>query len=951
MVSVRNSKRVAARAPAGAARERARFASCERSGPLGRPRFKVGSRTPERSFSAHPLLALVSAFAGGILSARLANLPLTLCLTTCLFASVVSLVVHAKRAGRASSSRLLLVCFFSAGALLAAIEMRPAGERRLRSFYEDGRLASNDPVELTGVLERPPEAAPDGLLLALRAEGLRFKGREEACEGRVEIFAPFQREDARRDYDALELRRGARLRVIARFTRAERFRNPGVSPVSEFLELRDVDARATLKSPLLVERLDDEAVLLPLVWLDRWRLSLEESIDANFSTATAGTLKAAMLGNRRGLTRASAESHREGGTFHLLVVSGLHVTFVGGAVWLVARRLTRRPLLQWAASVACVWGFAVGVGAAPSVVRASLMFTLATLAPALGRRSASLNATGGAALALLVWRPSLLFDPSFQLTFLSVLAIVALALPLLSKLKDAGEWRPSRTTPHPPLCPAWFTTLGELLFWRERAWRSEMARAGFNCRLFKSRWAARLDRWRAQPPLRYAFSVLVVSTVVQLTLLPLLVLYFHRLSLAAPLLNIFTGALMVAASACALVAVALSWDGRLAAPFVWATEWAARSMEGAVLPFVKLGVASLRLPEYTGAMSAVYVLYLAPLVVLAFALYRWRPVGASPPDDERERDGARLVLHLTSLSLVVVASIIILHPLSAGLPDGRLRVDFLDVGQGDAALLTMPDGTTLLVDGGGRMRFGEGEGDTFETFERDARGIGEAVVSEYLWWRGLDRLNFVLATHADADHIEGLGDVLRNFSVDAAIVGRAPGRDREFARFRDAAERAGVPVRLVGRGDLFRFGAVAVEVLWPPFSSDPGASARNDDSVVLRVRYGRRTFLLTGDVEARAESALLASGDDLTCDVLKVAHHGSRTSSTQSFIDAARPRFAVVPVGLDSPHGHPHEDVVARLLASGARLLTTGESGAITFSTDGEDLKLERFAAAGEGRR
>jgi competence protein ComEC len=159
-----------------------------------------------------------------------------------------------------------------------------------------------------------------------------------------------------------------------------------------------------------------------------------------------------------------------------------------------------------------------------------------------------------------------------------------------------------------------------------------------------------------------------------------------------------------------------------------------------------------------------------------------------------------------------------------------------------------------------------------------------------------------------------------------------------------------VPVHVVARGDRLRLGAVELDVLWPPPAAAAGgegdargAASANDDSLVLRLRYGRRTFLLTGDVESRTERALLAAGDDLRADALKVAHHGSRTSSTDAFVSAARPALAVVSVGLDSPYGHPHAEVLARWRGSGARVLTTGERGMVTVSTDGADLLVETF--------
>jgi competence protein ComEC len=901
----------------------------------------------QTTFSAYPLVMLTAALTCGVLPARAFEPPAALCIVGGTL--VTAFVIIALRRGRlVSAARLLLLAFACAGAALWIIGAGPGGAARLREFYERGRFAPGDPLELTGVLERAPEPAPGGLFLALRVESVRHGGREHACAGRVELFAQVSGARARAEYEALELRRGARLRVMSKLTRADKFRNPGVEPLGELLERRDADARGAIKSPLVIERLDDEAVFLPLAWLDAWRLELLRRFDELFSVETAGLLKAALLGHRHGLSRPTAERFREGGTFHILVVSGLHITFVGGLAWWAAARLTRHTLGRWAAAVACVWTFALAVGAESSVVRAALMFTLAAGAVVLGRRSGALNALGGAALLLLAWRPRNLFDPSFQLTFLSVLAIAGLAWPLLSRLKAVGSWRPTRATPRPPACPTWFLTLGEALFWRERTWKRTQAQATHDYRLFKWPWAARLEGWRVQGPLRYVCGALVVTLAVQLMLLPLQVVYFHRLSLASIALNLFVGALLVALAAAALCALALApWAAQAAAPFVTLAEALARLMTHAVDPLADAGLASLRVPEYAGPASLVYALYFAPLLFLMRELLRWNPFGAR----QTSAAAARRV-RLAAATFVALLLMVVCHPLSAGRPDGRLRIDFLDVGQGDAALLTAPDATTLLVDAGGRPRLGAaGAGpEDAEEFEPDARGIGDRVVSEYLWWRGLDRVNYVLATHADADHAEGLKDVLANFKVDAAFVGRAPDDDEDFARLADSAARAGVPLYTTGRGDVLRFGGARVEILWPPREGLDGGGrlldndeSDNDASVVLRVRLGRRTFLLTGDIEAGAEAALVASGDPLGCDALKVAHHGSRTSSTEAFVSATRPGVAVISVGQDSPHGHPHPAVVARWRASGAQVLTTGGRGTITISTDGDDLKVETF--------
>ncbi|HEX8633978.1 MAG TPA: ComEC/Rec2 family competence protein [Pyrinomonadaceae bacterium] len=903
------------------------------------------------SFNPHPLALLAASFAAGILLARLLAPPLFISLFASALTTLLALLAFKRRRpGLATLS--VVLAFVSVGVALAGVEGRDIGAGRVRRLYEEGRIVSGDPVEVTGLIERAPEFAPDGFYLRLGVEWLRVRGAEQAAGGAVELFAPVRDAGAWGAYEALELRRGARVRVLVALERAEEFRNPGGSSLTEFLERRGVDARGAIKSPWLVERLGDERVALPLVWLEAWREQVRVRLAGLFSAETAGVLQAALLGNRHGLSRASAERFRAGGTFHVLVISGLHISFIGGLALLLMRRVTGRRAVQFFVPCVVLWLYTLAVGAESSVVRAALMFTVVALAPVVGRRGATLNALGGAALALLAYRPAELFDPSFQLTFLSVLGIVALGWPLLERLRAVGSWHPTRATPRPPACPRWFRVLGETLFWNERAWRRELERNVYSYRLFKTGAGVKLARWRVQALARYAFGAMVVSASVQVLLLPLFVVYFHRVSLASVWLNIFVGGLMAASSLGALAALILAPVSAGAAwPFVWLVERMNWLMTHSVDPFARMGVASFRLPEYTGRAAAIYVLYYVPLAVLLFSLARWRPVraeAAAPGADGRALRRRRRARRLAWAGATLCLSLLVLHPLSEGRPDGRLRLDLLDVGQGDAALLTFPNGATLLVDAGGRAEFRPGAGEVEDAtparFERDARGIGEAVVAEYLWWRGRARVDYILATHAHADHMSGLNDIAHNFQVRAALLGRAGAGAAESARLAQTLRGERVPVELVGRGDKLKFGAVEVEVLWPPRAGETSqALSVNNDSLVLSVRYGSRAFLLTGDIERDAEAALVAAGDELRSDVVKVAHHGSRTSSTESFVAAVRPSVAVVSVGLDSPFGHPDKNVVARWRAAGAQVLQTGRSGTITISTDGTDLRVETF--------
>jgi len=409
------------------------------------------------------------------------------------------------------------------------------------------------------------------------------------------------------------------------------------------------------------------------------------------------------------------------------------------------------------------------------------------------------------------------------------------------------------------------------------------------------------------------FGAVVVSASVQLVLLPLMIFYFHRLSLASLLLNIVVSVLLALLVAVAMVALAISnVSAAIAAPLFKLANTIEWTMVHSVDPFSDLGLAAVRLPEYAGHAAIIYALYYLPLLLLVIALSHWRPLSSQ---SERRCKLQRLVIPAAALQLLLL-TILIAHPLSSGRADGQLRVDFLDVGQGDSALVTMPDGTTLLVDGGGRP--------SFSTTNDASRRIGETVVSEYLWWRGLSEVDYILATHADADHVDGLNDVLKNFSVKAALVGP---QTRLETR---------THVETIQAGDVMRFGEVEMDVLWPPVE---GGGSDNNNSVVLRLKLGERTILLTGDIEKATERVL--TQQFLKADVVKVSHHGSKTSSTHDFVRATKPRFAIISVGRNSMFGHPHKEVVQRWESNGAAVMTTGEYGTITVRTDGHNLDVK----------
>jgi len=260
-------------------------------------------------------------------------------------------------------------------------------------------------------------------------------------------------------------------------------------------------------------------------------------------------------------------------------------------------------------------------------------------------------------------------------------------------------------------------------------------------------------------------------------------------------------------------------------------------------------------------------------------------------------------------------------------PPGRLDFVVFDVGQGDALLVRTPQGRTLLVDAGGLAR---GDFD-----------VGARVVAPALRALGVLRLDLLVVTHPHQDHLGGAPAIVRLFRPEAVWIGASGFDDPRLGALEKAAEESGARLLLPRRGLVTHFGGVRLEVLNPAPSREAraraGRSGRsgNDQSLVLRLRFGRRSLLLTGDMEGPAESSLLAEGRPVAADLLKVAHHGSDTSTGEPFLAAVAPGTAVVSVGLFNSWGHPSPRVLQRLETKGVRLFRTDRDGAVRARTDG----------------
>jgi len=253
----------------------------------------------------------------------------------------------------------------------------------------------------------------------------------------------------------------------------------------------------------------------------------------------------------------------------------------------------------------------------------------------------------------------------------------------------------------------------------------------------------------------------------------------------------------------------------------------------------------------------------------------------------------------------------------------------VDVGQGDALVMQFPSGRSLLIDAGGSA----------SSFD-----IGDRVVAPTLWALGVRRLDWLAVTHPDLDHVGGAVSVAATFRPIEIWEGVPVPRDLNRAALHEVAMAQRLSWRQARRDDRLEVGDVTIDVLNPRAPDWERQRVRNDDSLVLRIRYGGVELLLTGDISAAIERELLAaSGGERPLRVLKVAHHGSRTSSSRAFLDRYAPVAALVSVGRGNTFGHPAPDVMAGLRQVRTRVFRTDRDGAVTVETDGRELRVRTW--------
>jgi competence protein ComEC len=404
-------------------------------------------------------------------------------------------------------------------------------------------------------------------------------------------------------------------------------------------------------------------------------------------------------------------------------------------------------------------------------------------------------------------------------------------------------------------------------------------------------------------------DTLIISACVQFALALPMVSYFHRLSATGLSANIIVIPLLSLVVPFGFAAIATGWHplAALTAFLLHLAEWVA-AWHVRFEPAWRIAA----LPRW------IAIAFSISLVLLALSIRR-----------------KKFVVPAFVLALCTFV-VLLWQPWPVDRKPGTLELTAIDVSQGDSLLLVFPDGETMLVDAGG-----------FPGMERMKRkpqiDMGEDVVSPYLWSRHIKHLDYTVLTHGHSDHMAGLAAVLDNFHPRSLWIGAEP-ETAAWDIVRQHAHADGVRILALNRNSApVRIGGTDIRFLAPAPDYAPAVAPGNNDSLVFEVRYGQRSILMTGDAEKPIEADMVDSGLLQPVTILKVGHHGSRTSSSEPFLEQLQPRFAFISDGYLNQFHHPNPDVMERLTEHHTQIFRTDQRGLLTFRTDGKRVEIETY--------
>lgn len=739
-------------------------------------------------------------------------------------------------------------------------------------------IADGAMLTIQGRLAREPERFPDKIRLYVDASrALEKADHPFRMHGTVRVTS----------LDSGAWRIGDEVRVSGRIRSPRNFGDPGEFDYENFMARSGIAATMLAAghgpSGASIEVLSHHPTF-PASDIESIRSSIAVFIDRTLDDPAASEMRALIIGDRGGIDRRMHETFGRTGMAHMLVISGLHLSMVAGAMFALVRMLILViPALGergWAnkgaalAAALAVCAYAAIAGHHVSTTRALVMVLAYMLAVIIGRPREAVASLALAAIVICIAIPGSSADIGFELSFASVLSIV----------------------------------LGMRRF------------SAFISRRRTERGFAGISPSHGEIAWEWALGYLAVSFWAMLGVAPLTAFYFNQLSIVGLAANAVVVPIMgFGGTVLGLAAAAMSfvWYApaalmmRVAGKFIAAgnllTHWFADWPMGWVRVFTPT-------PLEIG---------LAYAALLVWLLWPIAPTRDADPDEESQPTASRLAMRHAIAAAVALAILV-----DAGFWareryfNPSLRVTFLAAGEGDAAVVRFPGSRVMLVDGASAWR----------DFD-----LGERLVARYLWSEKIMHVDVLALSHPDQDHFGGFDFIARNFSPGEFWTVGAASRDESYERLLAILVELGIPIKVVHSSAIQESGAT---VYLMSGAAKPGVS-RNNGSMVMKVEFAGASVLFTGDLEAEGEKELLRRGGTVKSTVLKVPHHGSRSSSSPQFVAAVDPSIAVFSLGYHNRFHFPAPGVIDRYRTAGAKIFRTDLDGAICVTVD-----QSRFSAA-----
>ena len=740
--------------------------------------------------------------------------------------------------------------------------------------------------KITGVVIDNPIKKKNRLKFILKIHTLERQGKNNRVMGRIKITV-FK--------NLPMLSPGDKISFSSYIKSIRNFNNPGGFDYKRYMAFKNVWGSAYTPGDklLIVERYADKGILNKI---EKKRNSIASLIDSVGPGLENQILKALVVGKREGVSDSLRQVFNRTGVSHLLAISGLHVGIVAALAFFLFQQIfsSFKPLLlnalvkQFAAlfSIFPVLAYGLIAGMSPSTQRAVIMVIIFLLAIIFEKDHDPLNTMAVAAMFILILHPPALFSVSFQLSFIAVASIIyghSKTLPLESNKEKIG-----------------IKKIGQKLL-----------------------------------------SMLTVSIFAFLGTMPIVMFYFNQISVIGILVNLFAIPII------GFIVVPLG----LLSVFVYFF-----TVKGALL-IIKLCslilAQVLKILSFLASIDFVAIKTITPTIfeIGCYYLLAWALLNIY--DRSKKTHSQRLANELAKLkkiknlfapgNLFIIITTIIVIALAMDIAywtryrffRDNLQITFIDVGQGNSALLEAPGGKTYLIDGGGFS-------------DNSIFDIGKAVIAPLLWRKKIKTIDTVILSHPNSDHLNGLLYILKNFNVKQILTNGQKANTMAYEEFLDIVKKKKIDMpdfRLFYQGA--RKNRLLFKILHPPFnflslSKKDHYRDTNNNSLVLKVEFDDVSFLFPGDIQAKAEKEIVAAlGDELESTILLAPHHGSKTSSTEPFLSRVNPKLVVVSSGWLNRFHFPHSSVMKRYKDRNYEILNVAKNGAVSIITDGKTFNAK----------